>query len=509
MSKETVRSSEKSFLGRSTKTPKASADARERSGAGSPPNVVFILTDDQNFDTIGCYGRREVHTPHHDRLAAEGVRFDRGYATTSLCTPSRYGCLTGQFPSRCPHPQFQNQHPPGSQTYVGFNTPLPPDLSSLPRLLQAAGYRTGMVGKWHLGEVGLEGAGYDRSFPKDTDPRDAELNRALARHQEKASELVRECGFDYASRIYWNNPGQYGVDALKTHNMEWVLEGALDFIDQNSTDPFFLLLSTTLHHVPHPQATLHDDPRITVGGYLDRAPEVMPPRTGLIDRVKKKGLSPATAYCTYLDDAVGALLGRLDDLGLADDTVVVFFSDHRTPDKATLYEGGVPTPAMIRWPRAIPAGQVCEELMQNLDIAPTLLDICDVELPQDRKLDGKSLMPMLTGQKDSIHDELFFESGRTRAVCTRRWKYLALRHARPPETEKERYHGALQWLQAHSMLRHPPYFDEDQLYDLVNDPEETTNFAGDKPGVLEDLKERMDAWLATFGDHPFGEFPRQ
>jgi arylsulfatase A-like enzyme len=190
---------------------------------------------------------------------------------------------------------------------------------------------------------------------------------------------------------------------------------------------------------------------------------------------------------------------------MAEDTVVVFFSDHRTPDKATLYEGGVPTPAMIRWPGGIPGGQVCEELMQNLDIAPTLYDICGIAPPDDLKLDGRSLMPMLAGDRDSIHDELFFESGRTRAVCTRRWKYLALRYAKPPETEKERYHGALQWLQAHSMLRHPRYFDGDQLYDLVNDPEETTNLAEDHPEILRDLRERMSRWLDTFGDHPFGE----
>jgi len=480
-----------------------------RNGSARPgpsprrPNVVFIVTDDQNFDTLGCYGAR-VMTPHQDRLAAEGVRFNRAYVTTAACMPSRYGCLTGQYPGRCPHPQFQRAFPPGTQTKVGFNTPLPADLMSLPHLLRQNGYATGMVGKWHLGDAGLERVGFDRSFAADTDIHDPDFNRMLARHQELCAEHVRARGFDYASRIYWNNPAAYGIKDLDNHNMEWVTEGALQFIEASKDRPFFLLMAPTLHHVPHPQASLRVDPRCSVGGYLDRVPEGMPPRSEILPRVKTAGFSPAVAYCTYLDDGIGAVLDRLDTLGLAEDTVVVLLSDNNVPDKLTLYEGGVHVPMLIRWPRGIAPAQVSEDLVLNLDIAPTLLEVCGIHPPDDVRLDGASLLPMLQGSGSPPHDALFFESGCTRAMCTRDNKYLALRYPAPPKTREDRFHGVLLGLQINARLHHPAYFEEDQLYDLHDDPEETTNLILEHPDRLRAMQKRMRAWLATFGDHPFG-----
>lgn len=497
-----------SFVSSGSQSTRPGALAASGAQAGArPPNVVLILTDDQNYDTLGCYGVRDLMTPHLDRLAREGVRFDRAYTTTSLCTPSRYGCLTGQFPSRCPLPRFTRGNPPGQQTYVGFNTALSPEIASLPRLLQRAGYATGMVGKWHLGQVNMDQLGFDRKqFDRwKTDARDPGLNRVLARHQDLAAERVRACGFDYASRLYWNNAGSYFVDAIKTHNLEWVVEGALEFMDARRQTPFFLMVSTTLHHVPHPQGSLWDDPRITMGGYLDEAPDAMPPRGALIDRVKQQGLDPGTAYCTYLDDGVGAILQKLEALGLADDTLVVLFSDHQTPDKGTLYEAGVRTPALLRWPRHVRGGRACGELVQNLDLVPTVLEACGIAPPDDMRIDGQSLLPMLTGRRRAIHSALFFESGKTRAVCTDRWKYLALRYPKPPEKLQDRYHGSLAALQANVALRHPRYFDLDQLYDLRNDPEETANRAEAEPEKRRELQARMRSWLATFGDHPFGD----
>ena len=474
--------------------------------AASPrrPNVVFILTDDQNFDTLGCYGAR-VMTPHQDRLAAEGVRFNRAYVTTAACMPSRYGCLTGHYPSRCRHPRFTGAFPPGTQTSVGFNTPLSADLASLPHLLRQAGYTTGMVGKWHLGETGMEGVGFDRSFPADTDPRDPDFSRMLARHQELCAEQVRARGFDTASRIYWNNPASYGVKALDSHNMEWVTEGALDFIETSKDNPFFLLMAPTLHHVPHPQASLRADPRVCVGGYLDRVPDVMPPRREILPRVKAAGFSPAVAYCTYLDDGVGAVLDRLDALGLAEDTVVLLLSDNNVPDKLTLYEGGIHVPMLIRWPRGIAPAQVRDDLVLNLDIAPTLLDVCGIRPPEEMRLDGASLLPMLQGSGSPPHDALFFESGSTRAMCTRDDKYLALRYPAPPKTREDRFHGVLLGLQINARLHHPAYFEEDQLYDLHDDPEETTNLVLEDPDRLRAMRKRLRDWLASFGEHPFGE----
>lgn len=468
------------------------------------PNVVFILTDDQEFDTLGCYGT-QVMTPHQDRLAAEGVRLDSAFVTTPACTPSRYGCLTGHYPSRCPHPGFRKKFPPGTQTSVGFNTHLSPDIPSLPKIFQNAGYATGMVGKWHLGDVSIGEAGFDKSFPADTSPRDPALNRMLARHQEECAERVRACGFDYASRIYWNNPGSYGINALDSHNMEWVTEGALEFIEANQQRPFFLFMAPTLHHVPHPQASLRVDPRIALGGYLEKTPDIMPPRGEIIRRVKSAGYCPSTAYCAYLDDGVGAVLNRLDDLGLTENTVVILLGDNGLPAKLTLYEGGIHVPGLIRWPQGIPGGQVSDGLFLNLDIIPTLMEICGVAPPDGMRLDGDSALAMLQGRAPSPHEALFFECGKTRAVRTPDAKYLAFRQPAPPRTPEERFHGTLFALQMHARLQHPAYFEPDQLYDLIDDPEETTNLAAESPRQLTEMQNRLKAWLAGFGNHPFGE----
>ena len=493
------------------------------------PNVIIFHTDDQNFDTIGCYGAN-VLTPHQDSIAGEGVRFTRGYTTTAVCVASRYGCMTGQFPSRCPHPIFTSAYPEGVQQEPTFNTPLKPDAPNIANVFKQAGYKTGMVGKWHLGrsfgmdaeERGLKPLPVDRGListwdrnRSKIDPGDPKISKILEHNHNIFRKEIKECGFDYAESFYWTNPEGFNDWTLNIHNMEWIAQGGLDFINQNKDKPFFLYMNTTLHHIPHPQVSLlKSDPRITVGGYLDRAPDCMPPRSEVIKRVTSRGYAPQTAYCTWLDDAVGVVLNRLKELNLAENTLIIFFSDHGTPAKGTLYEGGVNAPCLMRWTNEIPPGQVCNGLAQNLDFAPTIFDACSITKPSDMLIDGKSLLPMVTGKKKAVRDELFFEIGWTRAVCTLQWKYLALRYSKfAKEREKNRgrpnYHAvSLEPHQHNVLLWHPAFWEADQLYDLDVDPNEVVNLAYDPDcaDVLNDMKGRMKDWLATFGNHPFGEF---
>jgi len=241
---------------------------------------------------------------------------------------------------------------------------------------------------------------------------------------------------------------------------------------------------------------------------------VMPPRDGIMRRVQDAGCAPETAYCAWLDDGVGAILRKLKDLKLDEDTLVIFFSDNQTRAKGTLYEGGVRVPCMIRWPRRIRGGRVCDGLAQNVDLAPTIFEACGVPKPPDMRIDGKSLLPMLLGKQEKAHEDLYFEIGWTRAVCTERWKYLALRY---PESakhlEKERgkrlYHQpTLEPLQHNALLEHPNFWDPDQLYDLRIDSTETVNFAYDPKhaATLAEMQARLKRRLETFGNHPFGEF---
>ncbi len=485
------------------------------------PNIVVIYTDDHNFEHTGSYGYN-VHTPHMDSLGRDGVRFTRGHVTLAICTPSRYGCMTGRFPARCQHETFLADNPPGSQLFTTFNTPLEPDRPNMANVLQRAGYATGMVGKWHLGG-GLAAGGAERyprtsayhRFDDEPDPSDPKFSGLLERTYEIHRRLIRECGFDYAESFYWTNPEGWGSRPLNIHNMEWMAQGAVDFIDQNRDRPFFLYMAPTLHHLPHPQESLLlADPRVTVGGYLDRAPDVMPPRESIFERIRKAGAPPESAFCTWLDDGVGAVLNRLREHGIEDNTLVFLVSDHQTLAKGTLYEDGVNCPFFVRWPDRIPAQGEDGRLVQNIDIAPTVLDAAGVTPPRDAEVDGTSLLPMLTGETPAAHDMLFYDIGWTRAAATERWKYLALRYTKEAKEEMDNgggwlYHNrALQPHQHNVLLVKPGFFDQDQLYDLATDYKETTNLAYE-PGYgvrLNDMKDRMAAWLETFGDHPFGEF---
>ena len=477
------------------------------------PNVILIYTDDHNFDQIGSYGHN-VHTPHQDSIGRHGVRFTRGYTTISVCTPSRYSCLTGQYPGRF----HARSKPGGVQLEPSFNTVMEPDFPNIARLMQQAGYKTGMVGKWDQG-----GAENLKPLPgpdpwvasKDKyDPRDPKISKILRHNHDCFRKSIKDCGFDYAESIYFGNPESFGNHALNIHNAEWVTEGALNFINQNKNKPFFLYFSPTLHHLPHPQESLlQADPRITPAGYLDKAPNVQPPRAQVMQRAIAAGCAPETAYCTWLDDSIGAVLNSLKELNLDDNTMIIFCSDNQTPAKVTLFEGGVRVPFMIRWPDRIKPRQVSSRLAQNIDFLPTILDACGITPPLGVNYDGKSLMPMLLGQKDKIHDHLFFEIGWTRAVCTERWKYLALRHSESAKKLIEKgeslYHDtALKPHQHKVLLEHPNFWDPDQLYDLRTDNIETVNLAYDPKhaDTLSDMKAKLSTWLKTFGDHPFGEF---
>ncbi len=476
------------------------------------PNVVFILTDDQGLDTIGCYGNK-VLTPNIDRIAREGVQFTQAYAATAVCTPSRYTCLTGRYAGRCTSDQFLTPNPEGTQSHIGWNTALETDGWNVGRALKTGGYATGAVGKWHVGGISRG----QRTYKPDDSLEDPKTNRSLAEDQARLVEWVRARGFDYAASMYGGNLADYKLKALNAHNMEWIVKGALDFIDQYKEQPFFLYMATTVPHSPNPLMSLTADPRITSAGLLHEVPNVMPPRSSLAERLRKAGVSENMAAYTWLDDGVGAVLQRLEKLNLLDNTVIVYFSDNGpTPGKGTCFQKGVHLPLMMRWKGRLPAGTRCDALAQNIDFVPTILDICGVTPPKEMQMDGRSLLPVAAGKGKPWRDALFFEIGHARAVLAGKWKYVALRF--PPELQKKIKDGTLGRpayqvdaaldLQEIAAKAYPCYFDVDQLYDVENDPGEMRNLAADPKhaGTLAAMKKRLQSWLRTFPKRPFGEF---
>ncbi|MFI4910182.1 MAG: sulfatase [Sedimentisphaeraceae bacterium JB056] len=487
------------------------------------PNVIIIYNDDQNFKDIACYGAK-AYTPNQDKLAKQGIRFTRGYASTSICTPSRYSCLTGKYPSRCSHPTFLDQFPKGIQTEVGFNTLLEYDRYNLASVMKEAGYSTGMVGKWHLSDISASqkaGCPVIRSddwldgwsgSDNQPDVKSPEFSAALKENHQFWQDEIKKFGFDYADRIYATNPESFNLHSMNIHNHEWIVEGAVEFIEQNKNEPFFLYMAPTLNHIPHPQQSLlKADPKITSAGYLDKEPDVMPSRQEILEKVKSKGYPVETAYLTWLDEGIGAVVNKLEELELDKNTLIILSSDNQTLDKVTLYEGGINVPLIISYPDKIKQHQVSNELVQNIDFMPTIMDACNIKKPEEMGLDGKSLMPLLLGKHETIHNSLYFEIGWTRAVCTKRWKYIALRYSRDAIGKKKNsqhlYHyEKMRPHQHNSLLKHPDFWDEDQLYDMENDKNETTNLANDPQyeKVLAQMKKIMLEKLMKLGDHPFG-----
>lgn len=507
------------------------------------PNVIFIIVDDQRRHEFGFLSDQAL-TPNIDRIANEGVRFTNSFVASTVCTPSRYTCITGRYPSQCTDPSFTRDITPEGMTVVGFNTHVEIDRPNVPRVMQSAGYVTGIVGKWHIGVHGYR----EQVPPPGSDPADPKVAEMLRVNQQNLSVALQKYGFDFAINNYAGNALDSAAlrnSGCTAHNMEWLTAGALEFLEQNKDDPFHLYFSTTLPHHPYPLESLKSDPRITAGGLLEQPINVQPSRQSVLDRVKAAGLPEEAAGPLWVDDGIGAILNKVEELGIADNTLIMFFNDHgmENESKNSLYDGAVRTPILAYWPGQINP-QVRDEMVQNIDFAPTIFDACNVALPEEIDMRGMSFLPMVTGKEvREWRDDVYSEIGYTRAVTGKKWKYLAFRL--PPgekmSTEEsmklqtkflnkvKEQHPWVKWepdpnarithtggppggdfLTRLTFAAKPPhlpnYFDPDQLYDLENDPLETTNLADD-PKYAEQLammKQRLQSYLnelpGTFDD---------
>jgi arylsulfatase A-like enzyme len=518
----------------------ASAFPTASAAPAARPNILCIVTDDQDFATIGAYGGN-VLTPNIDRLAEEGIRFTRAYCTSSSCSPSRYGLLTGRLASRCTARGFEAINPPGTQAYITNDAmELEPDRTNLARALREAGYRTGFVGKWHLGPGELSAIGAKRP-PAGAKLGDPETDALLRENQKAMAAHLGSVGFEFARNIYWDNVGEHGlhVEGYDAQNMEWTVEGAFEFLDSQPGDrPFFLYFAPTQIHNPvgaiKKFAPLVGSERITPAGMLDHTPEVMPPRSTLATRLAEAGIPPevprkeaavhgGTEAILWLDDGIGALLGRLETTGAAANTLVLFFSDNATWGKFHTYERGCRVPMIARWPARIPPGQISDALIANLDFAPTALAAAGIPCPADLGPDGFNQLPLLEGKGPSARPAAVLEFGNSRAASDGRWKYIALR---PTDEDlafekeigqpvghwgaregKARFLGAvLPWRKANLPL-FPAYYDKDQLYDLAADPSEQRNLAADpeSAATLRRMRSLLTETLVPVG-RPFAEF---
>jgi arylsulfatase A-like enzyme len=391
-------------------------DGIETVDSARPPNFVVVLFDDLGWGDLSSYGSPLIRTPRIDAVAAEGLRMTDFYSASPVCTPSRAALLTGRYPVRSEthnHVFFGESSPIATvRRMLGQGNELPRDEVLLPEVLAAAGYATGMIGKWHLG--GIPGhlpndfgfhSYYGVLTSNDMQPlhiyRDTEIEV-----RDETPRLMLGAFRDEDSDVEMK-----GVDQ-RTLTRRYTDE-AIGFIEENKDRPFFLYLAHSFPHVPH-----FADP-------------------------EHAGESPGGIYGDVVEDldrSTGALLDAIARLGLADDTIVMITSDNGADyngspgnlrgRKGEVYEGGQKVPMIIRWPGRIEAGRVSGAMAMNIDLFPTLLSLAGVPLPTDRVIDGEDLSDFLSSEQDleGPHDLLFYFpviSGDTpTAVRSADFKYL-------------------------------------------------------------------------------------
>ena len=432
-----------------------------------PPNVILIQADDQGTLDAGCYGSTDLRTPHLDALAARGTRFTQAYGHT-VCCPSRAALLTGRYPQRSGINDWCSNHPSDEK-----RTGLAPDAITLASVLGSHGYRTALLGKWHLGaklEQGPRAFGFDEFFGHRGGFIDNYSHHFL--HAKPGQPPFHDL---------WRDDSEIQADGRYFPDM--VTERAQLFLERHRSRPFYLHLAFNLPHYPY-------QPDADLGREYARLGD-------------PRGLY-AAAVAT-LDRRVGRVLETVDDLGLCESTLVCYSSDHghSTEDfwnwdenygarggggdtgpwrgaKGSLLEGGIRVPTILSLPGRLPAGEVRDQLVTNMDVMPTILDVCGLPAP-DVTLDGRSLWPLLRDPSvRTAYETLCFQWQDRWMAREGDWKLFCNgvdttgRHSRHPEGRRE--------------------LDTWHLAYLGEDEPESRNHARDEPEVVAHLRDVYEQW---------------
>ena len=485
------------------------------------PNIIMFLIDDQNPSSIAAFGGN-TYTPNLDRMAKEGMKFTRAYVSSSVCTPSRYSFLTGRFAGNSYSKMYvEAVGGKKNQGLPNFNVALERDKMNVGNILREAGYTTGFVGKFHLTSKldfpeFYKGKEKWIDIPKSAKP-GPETSAQFKHNEQWSRRYLKALGFSWAKNVYpENTPSPYSV-----HNPEWTTVAALEFIEQNKDGPFYLHLCSTLLHGPDKSwRKSMDSPLITGEGEIKSLPKVMTPRAELLKTIKEKGFDPNSHVAgeAWIDDSLGAIFRKLKELGIDDNTLVVFAPDHGRDGKASVFShGSSKVPMIMRWPRGIGAGQVCEELVQNVDLVPTFFDLGKAAKPNSYQIDGQSLLPLFkNGKAKDWRNHLYLEMGTARATVTKDWSYIAVRYTKEQiavikKSTVQNLPKAMSYIGRLGIgvrgADRPGFFDEDQLYDLKKDPKEMKNLAYKKSQTnrIKEMRYLMEKDLESVG-RPFGEF---
>jgi len=441
--------------------------------AERPPNIVLLLADDLGYGELGCQGNRQIPTPHIDSIAANGVRFTAGYVTAPYCSASRAGLLTGRYQTR-----FGYEFNPVGAHNEDPDAGLPASETTLAQHLHDAGYTTGLIGKWHLGghaKYHPLRRGFDEIYgflheghyyvPPPYNGVTTMLRRKTLPGGGRGRWTSRDGTLVYSTHMRSNEPAYDANNPILRHGQpvakyEYLTDAftreAVDFIDRNKAKPFFLYLAYNAVHSP-----------------LQGADKYMR-RFAHIKDVHRRIFA---AMLANLDDSVGAVLKKLRDEGLEENTLVFFLSDNGGPTreltssnkplrggKGDVFEGGIRIPFMVQWKGTLPAKTVYRKPVVSLDIFATAAAVSGRAIPKKRPIDGVNLLPYLKSRsQDRPHEVLFWRLGRRAAIRVGDWKLL-----RNPGRR-----SSSAW----------------RLFDLSKDISESTDLAKREPKKLAELQQ--------------------
>lgn len=428
------------------------------------PNILFIITDDQGWGDLACHGNPIIRTPNLDRLASQGVELTR-FHSSPVCSPTRASLMTGRY----------NYRTGAVDTYMGRSM-MHADEMTLAEMLQRGGYATGIFGKWHLGDnypLRAIDQGFDEALSLP--------GGGLMQHSDPP-------GNSYFDPILRENGVQKKYEGYCS---DIFTDAAIDYMRAKRDEPFFTYVAFNAPHTPL------EVPEKEYQHYksLNMTPAMFPGGDSFAKDFDADVTARVYAMVENIDTNVGRMLAALDELGIAENTIVVFMTDNGPQQarfnggmrglKGTTYEGGIRVPCLIRWPERIKSGVQMDRIAAHIDLAPTLLDWCDVAPPSRVKFDGVSLANLIEGKTkpEAWPDRtLFFQwhrgdvpnEGRALGVLTQQHKLVQAEITREVD-----WNGQQKW----------------ELFDLESDPNETTDLATSNPALVEKLKSEYTTWF--------------
>jgi arylsulfatase A len=459
----------------------------QASSTSERPNIIFMMADDLGYHDISSFGATAVNTPHIDRLAKEGMKFTQFYSASAVCSPTRASVMTGRYPLRFDIRTHFND----------IDMYLPESAGSVAKLLRNAGYATIMIGKWHLGGLQVDENGRRKTDQPGPHQHGFDIYQTQIEQQPLRRDMGRErTVFRQGGTILLRNDKHVTPDDryYDMHLTDANGEFALEMIEKfaKTGQPFFMNLWWLVPHTPYEPAPEPHWSNTRAEGISD-------------DQHRFRSM------VAHMDARVGMVLDKLEEMGIADNTLILFTSDNGAAwegdigdlrgGKTDLHEGGIRVPMLARWPGHIPAGTSTDSLANTIDMLPTFCDAAGVTVPADLPVDGISLLPVMKGEAgpDWERDTMFWQLNLYRRIQ---------RHYDKPQPYATEIARNGKWKML-SVDGEPV-----ALFDVENDPNELRSLLTQHPEIASDLGRQVRAWLdepreRTVEQSPAGRHRRQ